>query len=136
MRRVFADTFYFIALMNPSDPAHQRAVAFSKSEGAAMVTTTESVLTELGNAVARSDARRSFRGFVHRLKADPLCTVVPSTDNLFGSGIDLYHARPDKTWSLTDCMSFVVMKDHGLVHALTGDHHFEQAGFKALLLAK
>jgi predicted nucleic acid-binding protein len=48
-------------------------------------------------------------------------------------GLDLYDARPDKEWSLTDCISFIVMQDHGTYEALTGDHHFEQAGFVALL---
>jgi predicted nucleic acid-binding protein len=48
-------------------------------------------------------------------------------------GIQLYDSRPDKQWSLTDCISFVVMQDRGIVEALTGDHHFEQAGFTALL---
>jgi uncharacterized protein len=42
-------------------------------------------------------------------------------------------SRRDKEWSLTDCISFVVMKERGLTEALTADHHFEQAGFKALL---
>ncbi|MEX0702442.1 MAG: hypothetical protein WD069_10140 [Planctomycetales bacterium] len=52
---------------------------------------------------------------------------------LFDAGISLYESRADKHWSLTDCISFVVMQQHGLVDALTGDHHFEQAGFNALL---
>ena len=52
---------------------------------------------------------------------------------MFDKGVGLYAARPDKDWSLTDCISFVVMQEHGITDALTGDHHFEQAGFKALL---
>jgi hypothetical protein len=48
-------------------------------------------------------------------------------------GLALYAARPDKEWSLTDCVSFLVMQDHGVTEALTADHHFEQAGFVALL---
>jgi hypothetical protein len=48
-------------------------------------------------------------------------------------GLDLFAGRSDKNWSLTDCISFVVMQDEGLTEALTGDSHFEQAGFKALL---
>ena len=54
-------------------------------------------------------------------------------DDTFARGFDLYARRPDKSWSLTDCISFVVMTDRGLTEALTGDHHFEQAGFRALL---
>jgi len=47
--------------------------------------------------------------------------------------VELYAERPDKGWSLTDCISFVVMRQQGITQALTGDHHFEQAGFTALL---
>ena len=52
---------------------------------------------------------------------------------MFQRGLRLYEERPDKEWSLTDCLSFVVMKDENLREALTGDQHFEQAGFIALL---
>ncbi len=44
-----------------------------------------------------------------------------------------YGGRPDKEWSLTDCISFVVMQDEQIIEALTADRHFEQAGFKVLL---
>jgi hypothetical protein len=47
--------------------------------------------------------------------------------------VELYAERPDKGWSLTDCIFFVVMRQQGIIQALTGDHHFEQAGFSALL---
>ena len=58
---------------------------------------------------------------------------MDATSELFERGLALYNARPDKEWSLTDCISFVVMADEGLTDALTGDRHFEQAGFTALL---
>lgn len=58
---------------------------------------------------------------------------MPASRALLEEGISLYAARPDKDWSVTDCISFVVMRDEGMTHALTGDRHFEQAGFKALL---
>jgi uncharacterized protein len=67
------------------------------------------------------------------LEADQSVTIVPASDDLFRRGVDLYRQRPDKDWPLTDCLSFVVMNDHGATEALTGDHHFEQAGFQALL---
>jgi predicted nucleic acid-binding protein len=59
--------------------------------------------------------------------------IVETSGKLFRTGVAFYSRRPDKDWSLTDCISFVVMRDRGITEALTGDHHFEQAGFKALL---
>ena len=59
--------------------------------------------------------------------------IVPAEAKLFEQGVEFYHRRPDKAWPLTDCISFVVMTDLGIREALTGDHHFEQAGFRALL---
>ena len=59
--------------------------------------------------------------------------IVPATESLMARGVHLYDSRPDKKWSLTDCISFVVMQDRAITSALTGDHHFEQAGFTALL---
>jgi predicted nucleic acid-binding protein len=59
--------------------------------------------------------------------------VVPPSTELFEAGIDLYSRRPDKEWSLTDCISFVVMQERGITEALTGDYHFVQAGFSILL---
>ena len=69
----------------------------------------------------------------YRLRNDSLVTIVPADKRLYDSGIALYRDRPDKAWSLTDCISFVVMKERGISEALTGDHHFEQAGFVPLL---
>jgi predicted nucleic acid-binding protein len=74
-----------------------------------------------------------FRILVDSLLTDARVTIVPPTKQLFDQGIDLYDSRPDKEWSLTDCISFVVMQQLQLSEALTGDRHFEQAGFRALL---
>jgi predicted nucleic acid-binding protein len=68
-----------------------------------------------------------------RLRSDSRFTVIPATAQLFDDGLELYRHRPDKDWSLTDCIPFMVMQQRGIVEAFTGDHHFEQAGFVALL---
>ena len=94
---------------------------------------TEFVLVELGNGFHLPADRALFHDFTENLLADPNVTVVPASPDLFRAGLDLYGRRLDKEWSLTDCTSFVVMREQGLTEALTGDHHFEQAGFKALL---
>ena len=63
----------------------------------------------------------------------PRVKIVAAETRLFQRGVELFEQRRDKDWSLTDCLSFVVMQDEGITQALTGDKHFEQAGFTALL---
>jgi predicted nucleic acid-binding protein len=131
MRTVFADTYYFLALLNKTDQGHVRAVKFTE-EYTGRMATTGWVLTELGDALAASPAGRArFLQTLEKLAANPNMTVYPCTDTLFREGVTLYAQRPDKEWSLT--ISFVVMQKDGIREAVTGDRHFEQAGFTALL---
>lgn len=133
MKTVVADTFYFFALVNPADQAHHKAVAFLKSNPVRIVT-TEWVLVELADGLAGSvTGRAEFRGILADLCDDPDSNVIPSDRELFDAGVRLYAQRPDKKWSLTDCISMEVMREMHLIEALTGDKHFEQAGFIALL---
>ena len=132
MKAVFADSFYYFALVNASDPAHGKATAFSASYSGRTVTTGW-VLTELADGWARPVSRRLiFLQMLADLRANPDTEIVSTTDQLFHDGLDLYDQRPDKEWSLTDCISFGVMTARGLSEALTVDHHFEQAGFRAV----
>jgi predicted nucleic acid-binding protein len=132
MRTVFADTFYFVAQFNPRDLAHQRAAAFTAAYQEHMLT-TDWIMVELGDAFAQGVNRLKFIAVYQHLQAAKDLTIVPADHSLLQAGFTLYAARPDKAWSLTDCLSFVVMQREGLTEALTGDHHFEQAGFVALL---
>ena len=132
MKARFADTFYYLAVLNPNDAAHRRAVELRRSAGGPTVTTAW-VLTEAANSLAGPGLRGLFLRLFDQLEADQSVTVVPAAEALFDRGVAFYRSRPDKEWSLTDCISFVVMKERGIDEALTEDHHFEQAGFKALL---
>jgi len=132
MNRVFADTFYFFAMLNPRDAAHHRALTFA-SEHAEPIVTTAWIMTELADGLASSGNRSVFARLVARLQADPENELVPPSADLMARGIQLYDGRQDKKWSLTDCISFIVMQDRGITEALTGGHHFAQAGFKILL---
>ena len=132
---VFADTGFWIARLSPLDQLHAKARTISQSLNPGLVVTTELVLAETLNAYS---ANRPFvRGlavrFVDALAADPKVEIVSQTPALFAAALTLYRERADKAWSLTDCMSFSVMKARGIKSALAHDHHFEQAGFKALL---
>ena len=136
MTTVFADSFYFFALVNPKDPAHSQAAAFTKTFSGRFVTTGW-VLTEVADGWAKPTTRRLFFApLLADVRANPNALIVSCTDLLLHEGIDLYAQRPDKEWSLTDCISFVVMQERGITEALTADHHFEQAGFAALLKKK
>jgi uncharacterized protein len=128
----FADTFFFFALGNPDDPAHQRAREFADDVTGVLVTTAW-VLTELADGLSAPANRPAFLRLLRSLQGNSAFEIVPPDADLFERGLDLFARRPDKAWSLTDCISFVVMTERGLTEALTGDHHFEQAGFRALL---
>jgi predicted nucleic acid-binding protein len=132
MNVVFADTFYFIALSNPRDQNHQRAVTFTAAFQGRLVTTAW-VLTEFANYMSDPKNREEFLSILTDLRNNAMVTIVPPTESLFEEGLQFYSSRTDKGWSLTDCISFRVMERDGIIEAATGDHHFEQAGFRALL---
>jgi predicted nucleic acid-binding protein len=95
--------------------------------------TTEWVFTELADGLATTSGRALIGPFIHRMRSDPRSYIVSASSRLFEHGMTMYTNRHDKDWSLTDCISFVVMEQRGITEALTADHHFEQAGFVALL---
>jgi hypothetical protein len=130
--RVFADTAYFIALLNAKDAAHGLALGYARQNFREIVV-TEFILLELADAFSRPPDRDDFLTMDRHVRRTPAYTVVPASNDLLQRGRELFAARPDKAWSLTDCTSFVVMQEHGLADALTTDHHFTQAGFRALL---
>jgi uncharacterized protein len=132
MTPVFADSFFFFALLNNNDAAHEAAERFSSHSGRPFVTTAW-VLTEVADGCATVDKRGIFLQLLDTLRASPDARITEPSEGLFSRGLELYRQRPDKEWSLTDCLSFVVMRDERISEALTGDHHFEQAGFRALL---
>lgn len=132
MSAVFGDTSFFVALINSRDQHHQRALQLSASLAAPMVTTTW-VLLEFANGIATSQSRREFGSTLAKLRSQPDAEIIPPDQALFDRGCELYTSRPDKKWSLTDCISFVVMRERGITEALSNDHHFEQAGFRILL---
>jgi predicted nucleic acid-binding protein len=128
----FADTSFYVAILNTRDTWHSLAVHCSRQFRGLLVT-TDFVLIELGNWLSRSGDRSAFVRFLAQLRSDPKTVIFPATRNAFDQGFDLYERRSDKSWSLTDCISFAIMQQEGLTEALTADHHFEQAGFTILL---
>lgn len=135
MKTVFADTLYFVALFNARDQWHQQAIAASNAIAAAQLVTTEDVLVELLNFFSefgnttRSGAATQIKTILSRADID----VVHQSHDSFIAGLALYQARPDKGYSLTDCISMNVMRERTIQHILTHDDHFRQEGFTVLI---
>jgi predicted nucleic acid-binding protein len=133
-RVLFADTFYWVALLNPRDAFHAAVLSLSRTLAGARVVTTDEVFTEALNYW--SGAGPYWRGLalaqVRDLRNDPAIDVLPQTRADFDAALALYEARPDKEYSLTDCRSMLAMRGLGVTEVLTNDHHFTQEGFTIL----
>ena len=132
MTEVFADTYYFLSVLGSDEPERRRALQ-AGATGAPRLVTTAWVMTEVGSFMRRPHERAAFVRLVDRLGSKKHAVLLPAEPGLWRRGLELYEDRLDKEWSLVDCISFTVMSDRKITDALTGDHHFEQAGFNALL---
>ena len=135
MTPAFADTFFFLALLDDKDSAHPRAVAFAGEADRKFITTAW-VLTEVADGCAARGNGAAFIEQLDELRASSEIEIVPSTSEWFDAGVTLYQDRSDKRWTLTDCISFEVMRRLEITDALTGDHHFAQAGFQTLFKSR
>lgn len=135
MRTVFADTGYWIAMSNPRDELHQRAINVTAQLGSVQIVTSQMVLVEFLTFMGRrgEELRKLALRTVEDLANDPLVEIVPQSDAQFESAVSLYSSRLDKAWSVTDCASFVLMRQRNIPEALANDQDFEQAEFIALL---
>ncbi len=128
-REYFVDTWFFIAFTDPRDAHHRNARRLRAATGRADLVTHDGVLTELltffadalpaGRLAAVQIVRRAFVEM----------EVVHITRSTFDAAVALYERRPDKEYSLVDCMSMHLMRARGITHILTNDHHFRQEGF-------
>ncbi|MEK6676538.1 MAG: PIN domain-containing protein [Planctomycetota bacterium] len=132
MTACFGNTSYFLAMLVPQDLYHGAACRWAETSLSPIVT-SDYVVLEVANFLSPQPTRTLFVEFLRILRADSRISVVPASNGLMKHGTELYGARPDKSWSLKDCISFEIMRDHGLSEALTADRHFEQAGFSAIL---
>ena len=135
-RTVLLDTSFILALENKDDPHHERAQALDRALLAenAVLLFHWGVLLEIGDGYARLARRAKGLKLLQRFDEEQGYELVPITSKLLNEALSLYRARADKEWTLTDCISFVLMQQQGITEALTADSHFRQAGFSALLL--
>jgi uncharacterized protein len=135
MNPIFADTGYWIALLDPQDTLHQKAINRSIAQAQAQICTSEMVFTEVLNHFSKRSnlLRQAAAALIQAAQQNPAVKLVPQTPELFQQALILYTQRPDQAWSHTDCASFCIMKQQNILEALAYDKHFEQAGFVALL---
>lgn len=135
MRRIFADTLYWVALLHRKDQWDEAAVQASRTLAGSHLVTTDEVLSEVLAAFCGAGPllRQRAGMLVHRLHQRPAIMVHPQSRNSFLAGLALYEARPDKGYSLTDCISMETMRQEGIAEALTNDVHFRQEAFTTLL---
>lgn len=135
MKTVFADTGYWIALLDPQDMLHQKAVNLSIALSQAQICTSEMVFTEVLNHFAKRGnfLRQAASALIESVQKNPAIQIIAQSDALFQQALILYNQRPDQAWSHTDCASFCIMQQQNILEALAYDKHFEQAGFIALL---
>jgi predicted nucleic acid-binding protein len=135
MRRVFADAHYWVAILNDKDQSHSVAQAVGQALHGVLIITTEEVLTEMLAFFSERGQylRQAAQAFVDGVLNNPGVIVRYQSHTSFLDGFALYKTRPDKGYSLTDCISMQAMRDEGITEVLTHDDHFVQEGFSKLL---
>ncbi len=135
MQKVFIDTSAWISLINSRDPVHLYVQQIMQDllDRKVLLITTEFVLLEIADGLSKPNIRSNTVDFINNLHFFSLLRIIPVSTELFASGWQLYCQRNDKDWGLTDCISFVVMKQQNITLAFTSDRHFVQAGFTKLI---
>lgn len=130
--RVFVDALFVIALINQRDAYHAKASELADLYDEQPLLTTDVVLLEIGNALARNFKQQAIEIIDDFLSSSEV-EIVRLNPQLFEQAYSLYKQYQDKEWGLIDCVSFVVMREAGISSALTFDQYFGQAGFQALM---
>jgi predicted nucleic acid-binding protein len=135
MSKVFADSVYWIALINPRDQWRHAALEASRKLPDCTIYTTDEVLVETLNhfAEAGSHFRQIVSREIERTLLAPEIFILDATHDNFLSGLEMFRDRPDKGYSVTDCISMLAMSEHRTANGLTHDDHFTQEGFTTLL---
>jgi len=133
---IFVDTAFFIALLNQSDNYHQKAIYLYQQLKIQKISliTSEYILLEFADGLSRLRYRHLAINFLKAIEKDKDFVIIRTSMKIMQQASQLYQERTDKEWGLTDCTSFVIMKNLDLYESLTTDQHFRQAGFRALML--
>ncbi len=132
MNKTFIDTSFSVALASEKDEDHARATELSLLYEGFPMLTTDGVLLEIGNSLARNFRQEGVEIIYSFLLSEEI-EIISLNQDLFNRAFALYQTHNEKTWGLVDCVSFVVMRENNITGALTNDKHFQQAGFNALM---
>ena len=135
MRKIFADSVYWIALINPADQWFENSQIVSATLAETQIITTSEVLTETLNYYAEGGEykREAVTTLIRSILLNTDIEIIASSQDSFLDGLTFYEVRRDKGYSLTDCISMNVMRERQIFEILTHDHHFTQKGFQILL---
>lgn len=135
MSKVFIDTSAFLALLNKNDKFHLNAKDIrNKLVGEKyLFITTEQIVIEVANSFSKLRFRSAAVKLINLLINSADVEIVWTNEEIFTKAFDLYNKVKDKEWGLTDCISFIVMKNEKIKDAFTTDFHFDQAGFNKLI---
>ena len=133
MSIIFLDTSYLIALINKKDELHKVAVDAAK-QFHGLFLTTQLIFVEVANSLCLPSQRPLAISIIEEIQNDPLTTIVPLSADRFKNAFSLFKRRPDKSWGMIDCFSFIAMDEFNVKQALTFDEHFRQAGYGIPLL--
>lgn len=135
MEEVFADSSYWIARINPNDKYHENAKQAMNELRNVRIVTSDSVWYEVfAKFSSHGEELRNLTATLYeQMRSTPNIEIVAQKRDHMELAIQLFTARQDKSYSLTDCTSFVIMEERNILRALTHDSHFEQAGFVALM---
>lgn len=125
MRKVFLDTSYLLALIRKKDARHEDALAASVNYAGPFIT-TDLVLVELANCLSQPPYRASAVAIIEKIRTDGNTMVVPFGSEGMEKALSLYKERPDKSWGLVDCFSFVVIKEKAIINPLRISGNFFQ----------
>ena len=129
---IFLDTLFVVGLVNRRDQYHRKAIELSERFESSPFLTTDVVLLEIGNALAKGYKQESIE-IIKEFLPSADTEIIHLNPKLFQQAFKLYQTRNDKEWGFIDCVSFVVMKEKGILQALTFDKHFAQTGFQVLM---
>jgi predicted nucleic acid-binding protein len=135
---VFVDTSAWLALINEADTDHVKAKTIRDNllRSKKRFIVTDYIIVEIANSLCKTRWRSHAVKLINSIRETDSIEVVEIDKEILDNAWNMYSTRTDKEWSLTDCVSFVVMGKHGIREAFTNDRHFEQAGFDVLIKHK